>query len=389
GGDGGPGAPPPGAPAVPPVPPVPPSAPGPAGYGPQPPGYGPQPPGYGPQPSGHGPQPPGYGPQPPGYGPAPAGTQPWGAGAWQPPPLQPGIVPLRPLSLGEVLDGAFRAVRANPKVMFGLAGLVVTVAVLIGAVLQWYLAPFLVGALGDLTVEADPTALPTDQFGPVLGSLVQSVVVGIATPVLTGLVIVSVSRSVLGQRIELREALRQPRAWWVLLFTLVQGAALVLVVGGWVAGVVALAQVSEGGAVALGLVGALALLVVSVWVTVRVLLVPPALVLEGGRFWPSVARGWRLSRGSFWRLLGTYLLVSLLVGIVAQIVLTPAGVLAAVLGAGLGSGTYLAITSVFTVVATTLAATYLAAVVALLYVDVRMRREGLDIELARAAAGGA
>ena len=37
------------------------------------------------------------------------------------------------------------------------------------------------------------------------------------------------------------------------------------------------------------------------------------------------------------------------------------------------------------IIALTLSTTFLAAVVALLYIDVRMRREGLDVELARAA----
>src|SRR5690625_3944619 len=43
------------------------------------------------------------------------------------PPIaaQPGIIPLRPLTLGEIYDGAFRAVRTNPGVMFGLAAVIV------------------------------------------------------------------------------------------------------------------------------------------------------------------------------------------------------------------------------------------------------------------------
>ena len=41
--------------------------------------------------------------------------------SWRPQALQPGIIPLRPLGMGEIYDGAFRAVRANPRVMFGLA----------------------------------------------------------------------------------------------------------------------------------------------------------------------------------------------------------------------------------------------------------------------------
>uniref|UniRef100_UPI00196B5F98 glycerophosphoryl diester phosphodiesterase membrane domain-containing protein n=1 Tax=Cellulomonas endophytica TaxID=2494735 RepID=UPI00196B5F98 len=328
-------------------------------------------------------------PVPPAPGGAPGGWAGYGSPAWAPAPLQPGIVPLRPLSLGEVLDGAFRAVRANPAVMFGLSALVVTVAVAIGAVLQWYLSGYLVGGVDDAFGSADPSGLLAEQLGAGLGLAFVSVVLLVATPVLTGLVIVSVSRSVLGRKISFGEALRQPRAWLVLLFTVLLGLAATVAVVLVVLLVVAVAQQSEGLAAVVGLVAALALLVVTVWVSVRTLLVPPAIMLEGGRFWPSVQRAWRLSRGSFWRLLGTYLLVNVLLSIVQQVVLTPAGVLAGVLGASVGTGPYLLVLSVATVLATTLATTYLASVVALLYIDVRMRREGLDIELARAASATA
>jgi len=43
------------------------------------------------------------------------------------------------------------------------------------------------------------------------------------------------------------------------------------------------------------------------------------------------------------------------------------------------------VSGVAEVIAMTLSTAFLAAVVALLYIDVRMRREGLDVELARAS----
>lgn len=47
-------------------------------------------------------------------------------GGWTSPPgalptEKPGIVPLRPLSAGEVLDGGFATIRQNPKLVFGYA----------------------------------------------------------------------------------------------------------------------------------------------------------------------------------------------------------------------------------------------------------------------------
>ena len=91
-------------------------------------GWGPagqdQNPGYGQQPT----PPPGYGQQQygqPQWGQPQYGQQQWGQPqGWAPPPVQRGIIPLRPLNLGEVFDGAIRAVRANPTVMFGFAAII-------------------------------------------------------------------------------------------------------------------------------------------------------------------------------------------------------------------------------------------------------------------------
>ncbi|MBD7918034.1 hypothetical protein H9657_07040 [Cellulomonas sp. Sa3CUA2] len=375
-----------------PVPPPPPVAPGGPGVGwgtaPAPPawGTGPAPtPGQAPpaawgQPS----VPPGWGAPPP--GPAPA---------WQVPVLQPGIIPLRPLGLGEILDGAVRAVRANPAVMFGLSAVVVTVAVALQTLVQLYVASLIGAALGDTTLDGAMTAADSAVFTELLStSGGQALTVPLLIPVtsvLTGLLIVSVSRSVLGQRVALREVWRTRRVWLLVGFAVLQLLASTLAVALWIGAVAALAAAgADGAAVAVGLLGGLALGALLVWVTTRTLLVPPALMLEGKRFWPTVARAWRLTRGSFWRLLGIYLLSNLLVSILMYLFLVPAAVVAGLITAASGSDDMTILVSALgQIVGLTLSTTFLAAVVALLYVDVRIRREGLDLDLARAATGAA
>src|SRR5660398_216443 len=144
-------------------------APGAGTGGPPVPG-GTQAPGWGPAPGYGGP---GYGA--PGYG-APGYGQPgpppgYGVPAWRPPALQPGIIPLRPLGLGAVV-------------------------VAIQAVLTWYVGGLIAGALDDLARSADPTGELglADQFGPSLATLLTTPFVALATTLLTGLLIVSVSR---------------------------------------------------------------------------------------------------------------------------------------------------------------------------------------------------
>jgi len=330
-------------------------------------------------------------PPPPGYGSAPYGSP--MPGAWRPPALQPGIIPLRPLGLGEILDGGVRAIRANPTVMFGLSAAVVTVGVTLSALVTWYLSGLLVGSFSGIfgSLEGADAQVLDDldrQLGGSVASLASTPITSLATTILTGLLVVSVSRSVLGRTISVREVARSGRVWWVLGFTMLLTAVQLVVVGGWGWLLIWLiTQDSLGGALAVALIGGAALVVAALWLSVRVLLITPALMLEGKAFWATVRRAWRLTRGSFWRLLGIYLLVSILTGFLAQIVLTPFTIVAGIVGgsAGITSGPALAITSVGQIIALTASITYSSAVVALLYIDVRMRREGLDVELGRAA----
>ncbi|WP_287917292.1 glycerophosphoryl diester phosphodiesterase membrane domain-containing protein [Cellulomonas sp.] len=369
---------PPGAPPAPGAAPAgPPSAPPPPGPHPAAPGPYPMPPGAG------------YG-----YGPA-------GATPWRPPALQPGIIPLRPLNVGEILDGSFRAVRANPAVMFGLSAIVMTVTAILQAVLTWYvggqLTPVIDDAFGaslngsDLTT-AELTGTDSSMLGASVASVAGTPLLALATTLLTGLLIVSVSRSVLGRKVTIGEVLRSRQVWKVVGFTLLVGLVTVLAAALVVVPLVLAANAdSWGGALAIGLLGGLALVVAGVWVSVRTLLVTPALMLEGRAFWPTVARGWRLTRGSFWRLLGIYLLISIIVYVIVQLIQFPVTMVVAFAFGEPFPTSFWAIvaTSIGQVLANTISTVFTASVVALLYIDTRMRREGLDIELARAAEKGA
>ena len=108
-------------------------------------------------------------------------------------------------------------------------------------------------------------------------------------------------------------------------------------------------------------------------------------------------RSWTLTRGYFWRVLGIQLLVSVMVGVAGQIVTTPVSILVS-LGSTLLIPTGdtadpvaaaapfvigLIITAVVTAVVTAVGLVLQSATASLLYLDLRMRKEGLDLELSR------
>jgi hypothetical protein len=334
----------------------------------------------------------------PQYGAPQYGAPPYGApqygGGYRPPPVQPGIIPLRPLSLTEIYDGAFRAIRVNPRVMFGFSAVVVLVLSLLGGLTQWALIPPLARALAGTTADLDPSGQLgfTDTAAASLATLGLLPWLMVAAAVLTGLLTGSVSRSVIGQKVTVAELWHRHwrRTLLLLVVAIVQMLALGVLIAIAVGAVAALAVADQPGlAVAAGLVLVPAVVVLAVWVGTRLLLLPPALVLEGNGVLASVARAWRLTRGSFWRILGIYLLASVIVGIVGQVLSVPVSVIAAVAQPDVTSPTFIFLTTFFSGLVQAISTVFLAAVVALLYVDLRIRREGLDVELARAAEAAA
>jgi hypothetical protein len=118
----------------------------------------------------------------------------------------------------------------------------------------------------------------------------------------------------------------------------------------------------------------------------------PAVVLEREGPAQALARSWRLVRGSFWRVLGITVLAGLIVLLTAGVLQIPFGLLAAMAGGGNsllpstgGNVASILISAVGGVVAGAVARPISAGVAVLLYVDLRMRREGLDLVLQTAA----
>lgn len=318
------------------------------------------------------------------------GGGPAGFGQFQAPD-KPGIIPLRPLRLGEFLDGAFGALRANPRVMLGFTAVVISIAVAI-ATFGVYVARNPVRNLfsdgpdtGDFNMAAELDVLEMQ-----VSSSGISLIMLFVVPLMTGLLIASVSRSVIGQKTTMKQvwALSKRKLGFLLLLTLLLGLASSLAIAAYIALIALLATVANGwAAVAFGIVGAIGLIIGHLWIMVRTLLIPPILVLEDARFWGSVKRAWVLSRGSFWRLFGIYLFTQVIVGVVSSIIVTPASFIATFLAVGTDtmSGIPLLIMSLASVLIYTITVSFTAAVVALLYIDLRIRREGLDVELTAAA----
>jgi hypothetical protein len=338
----------------------------------------------------------------PAYGQPAYGQPRWGQPAYgQPPPDRPGVVPLRPLGLGEILDGAVQTMRHNPRVMFGLSAVVAVITTVVTTVGQLIgLGKFTAALESSATGPASATEVAGATSGLLSSFVGPAMVQSLALSVLTGILIVAVSEAVIGRRPDVGEVSR--RVGWagvgrLVLLTLLIGLAFTLLTAALVLPVVGLYFWT----VPAGVIGTVVLVPVLIgclfFGSVKVSFAAPALLLERIGIRAALARSWRLVAGSWWRVLGILLLGGLIASFASGLLQAPFSVVgivvAAVLGndggatGSLGRATVIStvITNLGTIVGTTVVAPFSAAVTSLLYIDLRMRREGLDVALARAA----
>ena len=352
-----------------------------------------------------------YGSPPPGRGDAGYPVPPafndagWGAapgGFFLAP--KPGIIPLRPLSIGEIISGAFESLRANPRAMFLPSLIVLTATGALSAVLNYLGASFLLSRVDDLLNSSDVRIsgiLPVF-MGSFASQMVGALLTALATTILTGLLIVAVSRSVLGRIATPGEVWERTRGrilpliGQTLLITLITVIAdAIIVVIGIVLIVIIAASVTGpdpgAGAIVITLLAALALIVIvfiaAAFLVVRLSLAPAALMLENTGVVEGIGRSWALTRGSFWRVLGILVLAGLITGLVTGTLSFGLGMVLGVISVGLPAAQPLvsAVTVLLTSVLSALVLPFTAAVTALTYIDLRMRGEGLDVELRQAA----
>uniref|UniRef100_UPI0006EBBBC0 glycerophosphoryl diester phosphodiesterase membrane domain-containing protein n=1 Tax=Streptomyces torulosus TaxID=68276 RepID=UPI0006EBBBC0 len=363
----------------------------------------PQPtPGWGGHPGGPHPGPGGYGP-PGAYG-APGGHPGHGAPGWgggwggPPPAAKPGVIPLRPLGVGEILDGAVSTMRTHWRTVLGIS-LTVAVVTQIAVIL---LQGLVLNDAATADVLNDPTATP-DELSRALGETLLStsavlVISLLGTIIAAALLTTVTSRAVLGKKVTTGEAWRDARPQLLRLgglTLLLPLIAVVVMTVGILPGILLVAGGAEGAGVVLAVFGGLGGFVLTVWLVIRFSLASPALMLEKQGVRKSLGRSVKLVRGSWWRVLGIQLLAAIIAYVVASIVVIPFAVLGTALDgegfSGLLTGgtefgwTYLVISGVGSIIGSTITFPISAGVTVLLYIDQRIRREALDLELARAA----
>lgn len=293
------------------------------------------------------------------------------------PAMQEGLT-LRPLGVGDIVDRVFSIYRARPVLFLAVSAIPYLLLVLfVGAIGLGFAGSFLALApilAGD--VEGGVPALLS-----VIGDLIVFVVLVIIAALITSLVqsaalVDAAAARYMGRDPTVASSLRvglaaSPRLLGMGFVALLAFLAL------WVAVVIAMGVVREWWAF---LGGGLFGLVASFYLTASWMVSPAVATLEGTGPIASLRRSWWLSDGSRWRILGLILLLLVLQAVLSSL-------LSFVLIASFVTDQSLQIVlqQAVNLLATIAWAPVYWGTFAVLYYDLRVRKEALDLQLAAEA----
>ncbi|HYN66170.1 MAG TPA: hypothetical protein VES93_04725 [Ornithinibacter sp.] len=303
--------------------------------------------------------------------------------------FRPGIIPLRPLTLGDLWGAVIKAIRGNVAATIGLA--VVTSLVC--------LVP--TTALGAWVASQETLSFEDDDFGlygligtylPGLGSIVSSIA-------LTGFLAYVIGQAVIGRKVTIGETWDGTKhrllaiAGAVLVTSLGALLLVAVLIGPPVAWLIAVGEAAPG-PIVLIVLAVMVLFFLYLWLWTRLAFVTAVIVLEGRGVWSAFARSWRLTSGTpFWRIFGIRLLTSIVVGFAAQLITFPLTLLGfgIVVAAGQEQDLFMwqaVLAGLATLISGAITTPFSAGVDALMTIDQRIRREGLDVQLIHAAQEG-
>jgi hypothetical protein len=258
-------------------------------------------------------------------------------------------VPLRPMTMGDLLDGGFNVLRIDPRTVLGLAAVFIVPVQLLVAFLNR-------NALEDLErlfeeAVASTGTNPTATVGSTWGSIISAVGASLGQALVGAGLALLVVAWYAGGRPDLGDVLRGLRARWP------------AVVWAWL-----LIHLIE-------LAGSISAGIGSVVAMVFFIATAPAIAVEGISGTAAMGRSARLAGKRFWFVLGFALLSGLVASTLGQVLGLLPQTLGLVLGPDLG-WIALGVGNIITQLVTT---TIVGAATVLLYLDLRIRQEGMDL----------
>lgn len=292
---------------------------------------------------------------------------------------------MRPLSFGEILDVAIKIVTRNALTLFKLVAVIVVPLQILSALILASTAPDLggTGSAFNPSSPSDLTMTSDDVWRSIAGTVVLLVVNFIGGSLATAACYRAVGDAYLGGKPGWRESFRyglrrlHSVAWITFLITL---ATFGIFIGAFFI-VFLIASVGPGATAIPLIIGLIiALIPLTIWLYFAWSVAIPAMLTEDVRGTKALARSFRLVRRRWWPVFGVQLVATVATGLIASIL---AIIPEIVLLGGLGDSELAALTlrGLSTAIASIVTTPFLAAVTVVLYFDLRVRKEGFDLQL--------
>lgn len=285
---------------------------------------------------------------------------------------------LRPMEFGEILDGALSLFRRHFGLFLKLSLVVMWLPIALGV--YWRVRFFGIEAAGP---EQTAALLEGQVVSFMLWAVVWGLLYGAGMLVLTAGSIRIISDSYLGREPQFGDALGFGVGKIVPLFLVGLGKSLLLVLVAMLCGVVIAVTAAAGRTLgpAVAVLGVLAESVGAIWLVLFVasgyMVTTPVVVLETlSSSFDSFGRSWELTRGAKGRVFGLMFVGTLIASLLPQIVLSAVGALV--------TEVLPALVLPWTVVAAALPIVLtpiVPCILTLAYYDLRVRREGFDLQL--------
>lgn len=307
--------------------------------------------------------------------------------------LKPGILPLKPLDFSDFFTGPVSVIRFNPKATI-LVSLLVQVIGLALAV------PLSLGASALLSLSSLLGQELGDSAGLLFGSLFALVPTYLSTALVGPMVIHATHEAMLGRKPSFSEGWAAIRGrvlpylgTTILVGLIVSVPPLVVVIVAVAIGVTFYSghDANPDSVVTLVLVSMVflaAAMVLAYYLQLKLVAAGPETIWS--RLSPAAAirHSWSLTRGNFWRVCGAVLLVSMVLSVVTSMISTPVTIALTLGTMGIGSASddvsTLALTIaqiVGTALPAIITAPVTAALLALVTLDLKIRKQGYDLTL--------
>jgi hypothetical protein len=252
-----------------------------------------------------------------------------------------GIAALPPRGIGEILSAAFQLYRRSWRTLMAVAAVVV-----VPLTLLQYLIGHWVRSHGQQL--QDQMVVSTSFWAVASASLLAALVGLLLYQVLTGAITRTIATEVTGQDLGLEQSYRFgfARLGPILVVSILVGLATLL--------------------------GLIVFIIPGIYIGVRLAVSIQALVIEGRRGTEAMRRSWDLVGGHWWHAAFTLLVAALLTGVVNAVITAP-----------FSAGAWF-IQAVAAAIATTVTLPFGALVGVLLYLDLRARKERLELDILKA-----